>query len=274
MKNIIDLKFMGKCEYDDSLKFKDEVSKSVIYVKSFIDGVLEINPICGNTISSVSQFVEKMFNDIHNVELEINSAFDNDEIQSINVIRFDFNGVVITADVNTVADDMVKQLYDGYEANEIKRKTEYEEYKKTPQYAIDMQEQARKQAERKVIVDNIIHIDNTTEMEFKDNEAKAKWDEFVEVNSKDGYSMGVVEYARRWAKYMQSKINNGNQLIDIADTTSHEADIGGITGFMYGCAVNSLSQFWKYGEELRKWHNKEYNYEGDGCVNPAILTVG
>lgn len=27
-------------------------------------------------------------------------------------------------------------------------------------------------------------------------------------------------------------------------------------------------------EELRKWHNKEYNYEGDGVVNPAILTIG
>ena len=51
-------------------------------------------------------------------------------------------------------------------------------------------------------------------------------------------------------------------------------DIAGITGFMYGCAVNALSQLWEYGEELRKWHNKEYNYNGDGVVNPAILTVG
>jgi hypothetical protein len=24
---------------------------------------------------------------------------------------------------------------------------------------------------------------------------------------------------------------------------------------------------------LRKWHNKEYNYEGEGTVNPAILTI-
>ena len=66
----------------------------------------------------------------------------------------------------------------------------------------------------------------------------------------------------------------GDKIVDIADSTSHEADTEGITGFMYGCAVNALSQLWEYGEELRKWHNKEYNYDGEGVVNPAILTIG
>lgn len=66
----------------------------------------------------------------------------------------------------------------------------------------------------------------------------------------------------------------GDKIINIADSTSREADTEGITGFMYGCAVNALSQLWEYGEELREWHNKEYNYEGDGVVNPAILTIG
>lgn len=65
----------------------------------------------------------------------------------------------------------------------------------------------------------------------------------------------------------------GDKIVDIADSTSREADTEGITGFMYGCAVNALSQLWEYGEELRKWHNKEYNYEGDGVVNPAILKI-
>ena len=43
---------------------------------------------------------------------------------------------------------------------------------------------------------------------------------------------------------------------------------------MDGGAVSILSQWWKYGEEVREWHNKEYNYEGDGVVNPAVLTIG
>lgn len=61
---------------------------------------------------------------------------------------------------------------------------------------------------------------------------------------------------------------------DNADRLSREADTEGITGFMYGCAVSILSQCWVYGEYLRKWHNKEYDYDGDGVVNPAIMTVG
>lgn len=100
------------------------------------------------------------------------------------------------------------------------------------------------------------------------------YNQFVTVNSKDPYSNAVVRYAERWANLMEFRIASGDKIVDIADSTSREADTEGITGFMYGCAVNVLSQLWEYGEELRKWHNKEYNYEGDGVVNPAILTIG
>ena len=100
------------------------------------------------------------------------------------------------------------------------------------------------------------------------------FEKFVEVNSKDGYSRAVVAYMKRWADLMEEKMDGGEKLIDIAKKTSHEADVEGITGFMYGCAVNALSQLWEHGEELRKWHNKEYNYNGDGVVNPAIISIG
>ena len=108
----------------------------------------------------------------------------------------------------------------------------------------------------------------------KDEEGKKAWDKMVEVNSKDPYGNGVVKYARRWAKYMQKLIAEGKTVIEIAEKASHDCDIEGITGFMYGCAVNALAQSWKYGEELRKWHNKDYGYEGDGVVNPAVLNFG
>lgn len=94
----------------------------------------------------------------------------------------------------------------------------------------------------------------------------------------DSYGRGCFTYAERWAKMMENLIESSTDepmkvIIDNADRLSREADTEGITGFMYGCAVNILSQCWKYGEELRKWHNKEYNYEGDGVVNPAVLTI-
>ena len=103
---------------------------------------------------------------------------------------------------------------------------------------------------------------------------EAAYAEFIHVNSGDPYSMAAVRYMKNWAELMESKIADGAKVVDIAGATSHEADTEGITGFMYGCAVEALSEFWEYGEELRKWHNTEYNYDVDGVVNPAILTAG
>lgn len=96
----------------------------------------------------------------------------------------------------------------------------------------------------------------------------------VEVNSHDGYSAGVIRYMERWADMMEEAIEDGATIQEVAESTSHMADTDGITGFMYGCAVNYLSQFWVHGEDLRVWHNRKYKYEGDGIVNPAILIIG
>ena len=82
------------------------------------------------------------------------------------------------------------------------------------------------------------------------------WNKFVEINSKDFYSAGVVNFAKAWAERMEEKIEEGKILKDIVDGCVNKADKGlGITGFMYGCAVSVLVEMWEYGEELRKWHN-------------------
>lgn len=108
------------------------------------------------------------------------------------------------------------------------------------------------------IKQKIIFIDETTELEFKDDAAAKVWADFVELNSKNFYSLGVVTYARRWAKYMQYVKQNSNMSIaEIAEDTFCVADIEVITGFMYDCALNILCKCWKYGEELQKWHNDE-----------------
>ena len=98
-------------------------------------------------------------------------------------------------------------------------------------------------------------------------------------NNLDAYGHACFTFAERWAELMEEAIDNSDAspmevIIKRANDLSNVADTEGITGFMYGCAVNILSKAWEYGEFLRKWHNKEYNYDGDGVVNPAILTVG
>lgn len=96
-------------------------------------------------------------------------------------------------------------------------------------------------------------------------------------NNLDAYGHAVYVYAERWADMMEKDIassdNPTKSIVSNAERLSHEADTEGITGFMYGCAVSILSQAWEYGEILRKWHNKEYHYDGEGVVNPAILTI-
>lgn len=112
-------------------------------------------------------------------------------------------------------------------------------------------------------------------MKIKTDKEK-EYEDFVERNSNDGYSNAVLRYMIAWAEMMEGKITDKdpNEIIPlIADKTSYEADTEGITGFMYGCAVSALAEYWKYGEILRKWHNKEWGYDGEGVVNPAILTI-
>ena len=93
----------------------------------------------------------------------------------------------------------------------------------------------------------------------------------------DPYGHAVYVYLERWANSMEDLINEGKSPEDVmkedAEKLSHSSDISGITGFQYGCAVNILAHVWEYGEYLKAWHNAEYNYKGDGVVNPAILTL-
>lgn len=94
----------------------------------------------------------------------------------------------------------------------------------------------------------------------------------------DEYGRACFTFAERWADLMETEIEKSDDIIkcfaDNADETSRKADIEGITGFMYGCAVSILSQCWEYGEYLRKRHNKEYDYDGKGVVNPALMRIG
>lgn len=107
---------------------------------------------------------------------------------------------------------------------------------------------------------------------------EANWATWVETNSHDGYSKGVVDFAERWARLMQVAFADGftpEYFAAQAEQTGHEADTEGLTGFMYGCAVSGLASMWVYGEALRQWHNQEWGAPADakGVVNPALMTI-
>ena len=111
-----------------------------------------------------------------------------------------------------------------------------------------------------------------------DEKAWATW----QANNSDGYGLGALRFAARWANYMEARIAKGDKLPDIAQACGHEADLEGITGFMYGAAVSVLASCWEHGEALRRWHNKDIQLgtEGDeanakegAVLNPALLGI-
>ena len=102
---------------------------------------------------------------------------------------------------------------------------------------------------------------------------RKEYQDYIDKQKGDPYGLGVFSYAERWADMMEIEMSTGKEIKDIAKELSFKADTEGITGFMYGCAVNVLAQHWEHGEELRRWHNGNYGHEGDGVVNPAIITL-
>ncbi len=202
-------------------------------------------------------------------------------------VEFDFNGISCIVSDNTVADwllrdymnasimewktvgpdcamqytpDMEIELYTRKLEAAKKRKQQVEEMQKSDALA-------RGFVEKLIFgVKLLIHSDK-----------EAEYREYVAKNSNDGYSLAVIEYGDIWAKLMQIEISKGRTKIkDIADESQKDLGYLGITGFQYGCVINALSHFWVFGEELRRWHNKEFGVSEDkvGVVNPAILTIG
>jgi len=101
-------------------------------------------------------------------------------------------------------------------------------------------------------------------------------------NNTDAYGHAIYTYAERWADVMEAALAEGKTVPDVAKALSHEADVEGITGFMYGCAISILASCWEHGEELRRWHNLDCQLgtEGEkandsgGVLNPAMLSIG
>lgn len=243
-----------------------------LWVESFEDGIATVDPLAGYHIGQFAEAVAGCFEDDSNFGSEVKRAYNCDESTPFNGIKFTFNRVTLLVTKENC--DRIRDEYDAeQEAMWERARLEHEAWLKTEEGQAYLAKQKEEEARQKALEAEILHIDETVEMEFKDEEGKKAWEEMVEVNSKDPYGNGVVKYARRWAKYMQKLIAEGKNVFEIAEKASHDCDIEGITGFMYGCAVNALSKSWKYGEQLRRWHNKDYGYEGDGVVNPAVLTV-
>lgn len=202
------------------------------------------------------------------------------------VVEFDFNDVTCLVDSNTVLDWLYSNYCDAHIMewktigpncpHEYDIDTQIELYSRKLQRAKD-RKKAFKEMEKKDKSDKFKVDQLVKGLDLKIIPGKeAEYLSYVAKNSNDGYSRGVVDYAEYWGKLMQIEILKGNAVAEVAEATQKHLSFIGIAGFMYGCAVSALAHFWVHGEELRKWHNKEYGVKDDkgGVVNPAIFTIG
>lgn len=108
--------------------------------------------------------------------------------------------------------------------------------------------QARRRAERDVMENKLA---GAPEMEFA---KEVDW-QLLKDQAPDCFTTDIINYAERWARLMQLELDNGNKLEDVAKTTSHEADIDGISGSAHAAAVGVLVQYWRCGDQLRRLYN-------------------
>jgi len=107
----------------------------------------------------------------------------------------------------------------------------------------------------------VLHIDESTEIEFKSDESKTEWSKLLTSNSKDVYYNRIITYARRWAKYMQYLMKKHNKPVcKIAANSSKISAIDDVSPLTYACAVAILAKYWKYGDELVKWYSQKWYF--------------
>jgi hypothetical protein len=203
------------------------------------------------------------------------------------IVEFEFNEIICLVNADTVLDWLYRDYSNAFtmewksvgpnclseydddtkkELNDRQVKAELKEEKRREELA------AADKIESAALAEKVFGI----QLEIIPGKEE-EFTQYVEKNSQDGYSRGVIDYAEGWAKQMQKEMREtGRTVSEVAESSQKGLGFLGITGFMYGCAVSALAHFWVHGEDLRKWHNKEYGVKEDkgGVVNPAIFTIG
>lgn len=248
-------------KWGKSLWFRNPDTRESIIISSIKDGIVTVESSAGGLISDFVAELKKFFVPYSN-------------FYGVKALEVEFNQFSIRVDEQNT--DRILYLYKrSCDMSRGLWEKEMQEYYNSPEYVRDHAKSLKKENRKKAVVQKVRQFQKrNADFTIADKKKQEEWENCKAINSKDGYSNCVIDYTILWAQYMEYLMaKHDKKLSDVWDMSSHLADIYGITGFMYGCAVSILSSVWKYGEELRVQHNSKYNHEGDGVVNPAILTI-
>lgn len=197
-------------------------------------------------------------------------------------VEFEFNGITCIVSKNTNLDNLFRDYINSWDLgwNTVGYDC-VEEYPQDILTTLQVKKEEREkesdlQIERlKSEKENKLNLLNSQigNVEFNCVNTELLQD-YIDKN-KDDYGAAIIDYAKTWGRLMQFMIQENFTLkvSDVAESTSFQANVEGITGFMYGIAVKILSDCWIYGNDLKNWHNQKYNYSGNEVINPAIITI-
>lgn len=185
-------------------------------------------------------------------------------------VTFDFNGIKMVVTVGMIPGDVVADYHRQVE-------TRHEAYVSTPEYKRRQREAEEARRRTEAARADVLAM-APAHMSLRDPDG---WAKACAANT-DGYGGAVMTFAERWARIMEARIAAGETVAACAQAACSLADVEGITGFMYGCAVSTLAAVWAHGEELRRWHNLDTQIgnegekanESGGVLNPALLSIG
>ena len=236
--------------------------RKAFYVKSYENANIEIDMMLGTSIDDAEFVVQNMFSNC--------SMF-----KGIKTVSFKFNEIgYICNELN--ASNIVKNYERGTSFSSALYQREQEEYRKSPEYIAKRAKELKISCREERVIDKVKDLYHSHKLEFSITKDKVKdWKKCKEINLTDDYSKCIIDYAVLMTQFMEFLHKYHNRSVEQSfDIASHYSDkIYGVTGYMHGAAVNIISNIWKYGEEVRKYHNKTFGYDGDGVVNPAILTI-
>ena len=248
--------------WSKDLWFVDSLTRESLIITSLKDGIITIDCMAGDTILDFVKILKSVFVPYSN-------------LYGIKAIEVAFNEFSIKVDDHNV--DSILYLYKrSCDLSQGLYEKELQEYYNSPEYIRNHAKFLKKNNRKKAVVQKVRQFQkrNADFTIINDKKKHEEWENCKAINSQNDYSKCVIDYVILWAQYMEYLMaKHDKKLSDIWDISSHSADIYGITGFMYGCAICILSSFWKYGEELRRAHNSKYHHEVYGVVNPAVLTI-
>lgn len=233
------------------------------------DGFVEVYPSPGDNLAVLAKIIEGIFSPLSNFVEALKEV--TEFMGNFRGIVFVFNEVKVTVTKENCDQNQIIAQYDlEYENDSKRREAEYKAWLKTPEGKAYLAEEARKKKAEEENRQKILKVDSETEIQLANPE---RWEELVKSNT-DSYGAGIMKYARLWGKLMQRRMaETGLSVAEVAEQASYDADIMGMSGFGYGCAVQALVECWSHGEELRRWHNAQYGHSGEGVVNPAVLVI-